>query len=121
LPGCEEVEAGEDGNYKARMLQKVGPFTVNMDVDLKVEEIVEGTRVILSGSGKDKVGNRLKLTQLSMELGRNGANTKVAYAIDFTLFGRLASLGSSVVKRKAEDMRVEFTKRLIAELDQLPN
>ena len=28
LPGCQEVEAGEDGNYKARMLQKIGPFTI---------------------------------------------------------------------------------------------
>ena len=64
------------------------------------------------------MGNRLKLTKLSMEIDAAGAKTKVAYAIDFNLFGRLASLGNSVIKRKAEDMRVEFTKRLIEELDQ---
>ena len=118
LPGCEKVEAVDDANYKARMVQKVGPFSVAMDIDLKVEEMAEGERVLLSGSGKDRMGNRLKLTKLSMELAASGAKTKVQYGIDFNLFGRLASLGSSVIKRKAEDMRVEFTKRLVQELEQ---
>jgi hypothetical protein len=38
--------------------------------------------------------------------------------VDFTLYGKLASLGSSIVKRKAEELRVEFTKRLTAELEK---
>ena len=118
LPGCEKVESVDDTNYKARMVQKVGPFSVAMDIDLKVEEIAEGERVLLSGSGKDRMGNRLTLKKLSMELDGSGAKTKVQYAIAFTLFGRLASRGRSVIKRKAEDMRVEFTKRLIEQLEQ---
>ena len=88
---------------------------------MTVDEIVDGQRVLLSGSGKDRMGNRLKLTKLSMELDGSGPSTKVAYAIDFNLFGRLASLGSSVIKRKAEAMRVEFTKRLVEELEQPAN
>ncbi len=36
--------------------------------------------------------------------------------MDFNLYGRMATLGSSVVKRKAEDMRVEFTRAIIEEL-----
>ena len=121
LPGCEKVEAIDDTTYKARIVQKVGPFSVAMDLDLTVDEVVDGQRVLLSGSGKDRMGNRLKLTKLSMELDGSGPSTKVAYAIDFNLFGRLASLGSSVIKRKAEAMRVEFTKRLVEELERPAN
>jgi carbon monoxide dehydrogenase subunit G len=118
LPGCERVEAVDDSTFKARMVQRVGPFSVAMDLDLKVEEMLEGKRVLLSGTGKDRMGNRLKLSKLSMELDGSGEKTNVAYGIDFTLYGRLATLGSSVIKRKAEDLRVEFTKRLIQEAER---
>ena len=118
LPGCEKVEAVDDSTYKARMVQKVGPFQVAMDIDLKVDEIVEGVRVTLSGSGKDRMGNRLKLSKLSLELDSSGAKTYVSYAIDYNLYGRLAALGSSVIKRKSEEMRAEFTRRLVSELEQ---
>ena len=118
LPGCEKVEAVDDSTYKARMVQKVGPFQVAMDIDLKVDEIVEGVRVTLSGSGKDRMGNRLKLSKLSLELDSSDEKTYVSYAIDYNLYGRLAALGSSVIKRKSEEMRAEFTRRIVSELEQ---
>ena len=116
LPGCESIEAIDDTAYKARMVQKVGPFQIAMDIDIAIDEMHEGKQVAVSGSGKDRMGNRLKLTRLSLELEERASGTGVAYTIDFTLFGKLAALGSSVIKRKAEEMRVEFTKRIIAEL-----
>jgi carbon monoxide dehydrogenase subunit G len=116
LPGCESIEAIDDTTYKARMVQKVGPFQIAMDIDLDIDEMHEGKQVVVSGSGKDRMGNRLKLTRLSLELEERPSGTGVAYTINFTLFGKLAALGSSVIKRRAEEMRVEFTKRIIAEL-----
>jgi uncharacterized protein len=116
LPGCESIEAVDDMTYKARLEQKVGPFKVAMDIDLGVNDMQEGERVVVSGSGKDRMGNRLKLTKLALELAESPAGTDVSYVIDFTLYGKLAALGSSVIKRKAEEMRIEFTKRIIAEL-----
>jgi uncharacterized protein len=116
LPGCESIEAVDDTAYKARMVQRVGPFQIAMDIDLTIDEMNDGKQVVVSGSGKDRMGNRLKLSRLSLELEPGDSGTGVAYTIDFTLYGKLAALGSSVIKRKAEDMRVEFTKRIIAEL-----
>ncbi|MDA0799126.1 MAG: SRPBCC domain-containing protein [Chloroflexi bacterium] len=116
LPGCESIEAVDDTAYKARMVQKVGPFQIAMDIDLTIDEMHEGKQVVVSGSGKDRMGNRLKLSKLSLDIEEGSSGMGVAYTIDFTLYGKLAALGSSVIKRKAEDIRVEFTKRIIAEL-----
>ena len=116
LPGCEKIEEVDDTKLKARMEQRVGPFQISIDIDLTVDEMHEGRQVVVSGSGKDRMGNRLKLSRLSLELEEAVTGTRVAYTIDFTLYGKLAALGSSVIKRKAEEMRVEFTKRIIAEL-----
>lgn len=116
LPGCKSIEAVDEFTYRARMEQKVGPFQIAMDIDLSVNEMQEGKQVVVSGSGKDRIGNRLKLTRLLLELQEGASGTEVAYSIDFTLFGKLAALGSSVIKRKAEEMRIEFTKQIITQL-----
>jgi carbon monoxide dehydrogenase subunit G len=117
LPGCEKIESTDATHLQARMVQKVGPFQIAMDVDITVDEISEGQRVVVSGTGKDRIGNRLKLSKLLLELEPGTDGTNVSYFIDFTLYGRLATLGNSVIKRKAEEMRVEFTRRILAELN----
>ena len=118
LPGCEDIQAIDDTHYQARIVQKVGPFQLAMDLDLSVQEVVEGERVVVAGGGRDRMGNMLKLTRLSLELQPGeGDQTTITYLMDFNLYGRLASLGSSVIKRKAEEKRAEFTKRIIAELE----
>ena len=117
LPGCEEVHAVDESTYRARMVQKVGPFQVAMDLDIKVEEMVEGERVVVAGGGKDRMGNTLRLNRLSLELASlSDEETEVSYAMDFNLYGRMATLGSAMVKRKAEETRAEFSRRIVAEL-----
>ena len=36
--------------------------------------------------------------------------------MDFNLYGRLATLGNTVVKRKSEEIRAEFSRRIAEEL-----
>lgn len=117
LPGCESIESAGPDAYRARVVQRVGPFKVAFDLDLAVEEAVEMERVVVSGGGQDRMGNRLKLNRLSLELEEApGGGTLVKYGLDFALTGRMATLGNSAVKRKAEETRQEFTRRIAAEL-----
>lgn len=117
LPGCESVEVIGDTTFRARIVQRVGPFSVAMDVDIELDEIEEGKRIVVSGAGKDRMGNRLRLNRLAMQLQEVGSSsTEVTYELDFNLFGRLATLGNTVVKRKAEETREEFSRRIAAEL-----
>ena len=75
-------------------------------------------RVVVVGGGKDTRGNTLKLSSLPMELlASSGDETEISYSMDFNLYGRLATLGNAIVKRKAEEMRVQFTERITAELE----
>ena len=117
VPGCESVEAIDETHYRARIAQKVGPFKVAMDLDLEVLESEVEKRVVVSGGGHDRMGNRLSLSRLALELAPAAdGKTEVSYSIDFKLYGRMATLGSSVVKRRAEEVRVEFTRAIINEL-----
>ena len=117
LPGCERIEAAGDSAYRARMVQRVGPFHVAMDIDLAIEEGDPGRRIVVSGGGKDQMGNRLRISRIVLELTAPTAErTEVGYERAFNLFGRLATLGNSVVKRKAEETRAEFSRNIAAEL-----
>ena len=117
LPGCESIEPAGDGAYRARMTQRVGPFRVSMDIVMRVDEAEEGQRVVVSGRGEDKMGNRLHINRLALELSEpSPGQTEVSYALDFNLYGRLATLGNTAVKRKAEEIRAEFSRRIAEEL-----
>ena len=117
LPGCESIEPAGDGAYRARMTQRVGPFRVSMDMVMRVDEAEEGRRVVMSGRGEDKMGNRLHINRLALELSEpSPGQTEVSYALDFNLYGRLATLGNTAVKRKAEEIRAEFSRRIAEEL-----
>ena len=118
LPGFEEIHAVDETHYRARMVQRVGPFQVAMDLDLAVQEIAPGQRVVVTGGGKDRMGNTLKLNRLAIELAPvSDERTEVSYSIDFNLFGRLATMGNAVMKRKAEETRAEFSRRIVQQLE----
>ena len=113
LPGCESIEDAGDGAYRARMTQRVGPFNVTLDMDMRIDEAEEGQRVVVSGNGKDRMGNRLHVNRLALELSEpSPGQTEVNYAMDFNLYGRLATLGNTAVKRKSEEIRAEFSRRI---------
>ena len=117
LPGCEDIQARGDTGYRAQFAQKVGPFQITMNLDLNVDEMIEEKRVTVSGAGQDRMGNRLKVNRLALELGTSSSGeTEVSSSMDFNLYGRLATLGHAVVKRKAEETRAEFSRRIAAEL-----
>ena len=113
LPGCESIERTDDANFKARVAQRVGPFQIALDLNLTLDDVQQNKSVAFSGSGGDKRGNNLKITRAALELDPvSDAETSVSYDMDFTLFGKLGTMGNSVVKRKVEEMRKEFTRRL---------
>lgn len=117
LPGCESIKPAGEGAYRARMTQRVGPFRVSMEMEMRVDEAEEGRRLVVSGSGKDKMGNRLHINRLALELAEpSPGQTEVAYLMDFNLYGRLATLGAAAVKRKAEEIRADFSRRIAEEL-----
>ena len=117
LPGCESIEDAGAGAYRARMAQRVGPFRVTLDMEMRVEEAQEGRLIVISGNGKDRIGNRLHVNRLSLELNESSpGQTELSYVMDFNLYGRLATLGNTAVKRKSEEIRAEFSRRIAEEL-----
>ena len=121
IPGCEQVEEHAHlAEYSALMKQKLGPFKLEVPAQIFVEEHREPSLVRARASGKDK------LTRTTLDVTLNVALTPVdtkscRLSVEATLqvAGRLASLGHSIIKKRAEENFAEFERRFRAELETI--
>lgn len=129
IPGCEQVEEKEPlARYSAVMRQKIGPFKLEVPAEIRVEEMLAPVRVCARAKGRDKFTGttldvllevlleRLDASVDAIDSGGGDGGTRLTVASTIQVAGRLASLGYPVVKKKAEEIFVEFEKRLRAEL-----
>ena len=118
IPGCEQVEEKEPlALYSAVMRQKIGPFKLEVPAQIRVEEMLPPERVRAHAKGRDKFTGTTLDVMLDVGLERIGTGgTRLTVKSTMQVAGRLASLGSPVVKKKAEEIFVEFEQRLRAEL-----
>lgn len=118
IPGCEQVEEIEPlALYSAVMKQKIGPFRMEAPAEVRVEEMEEPSRLKARARGKDKVTGTTMDVMLDVTLeATDDEGTQLVVDASLTVAGRLASLGFSVVKKKADEMFTEFERRLRVEL-----
>lgn len=129
IPGCEQVEEKEPlALYSAVMRQKIGPFKLEVPAEIRVEELFAPMRVRARAKGRDKftgttldvllevVLERIDESVDTIDAGCAEGGTRLTVATTMQVAGRLASLGYPVIKKKAEEIFVEFEKRLRAEL-----
>jgi carbon monoxide dehydrogenase subunit G len=119
IPGCEQVQEKEPlALYGAVMKQKVGPFKMEAPAEVRVLEMTAPARLRASAKGRDKFTGTTMDVQLDVTLGAEpGGGTRLVIEAVLVVAGRLASLGYPIVKKKSDEMFVEFEKRLRAALD----
>lgn len=124
IPGCENVvEVEPFSAYSAVMKQRIGVFKLEVPTQIAVESYAEERNVALRAKGRDKFTGTTLDVRLAVALdgAREPEANGCTVAIDaqMQVAGRLASLGYPVVKKRSEEIFVEFEKRLRDELAQL--
>lgn len=84
---------------------KVTVEVVRAEEPRQIEARIEGTPLGIVG--------RLSATSLTT-LSEAGGDTKIEYAVDAALTGKLGSLGQPVLRAKAKEMERQFAARLAA-------
>jgi carbon monoxide dehydrogenase subunit G len=111
VPGCKEAKTLEQGKlYSATMVEKVGPFRVEFPTTIEVLEREELSRIKARATGADnKIGSRMKV-DLDVNLKGEGDHTTLAFTADVDILGKLAALGHSIIKRKADQVLQDFAQ-----------
>lgn len=118
IRGVSDVVVIEpERKYSARITQRVGPFHVSFPLLIEVLESTPTSSITVVASGRDaKLASRLKATmRLSLETATESTSS-LAVDTDVALQGRLATLGQSIVARKADEELAYFSAALGQEL-----
>ena len=114
IEGVRDLEVVDDTHYTAVMESKVAYIKVSFDVSVEVlrdeapnliEAKIEGRPIKLAG--------RLAATSLT-RLAEADGRTKISYETEWSLTGKLGSLGRPALTVKAKEMEKLFADRLAA-------
>jgi carbon monoxide dehydrogenase subunit G len=97
------------GRYTAVLMDRLGPFKLRADLDIVVTALDTGRSISFRASGEDRqVGSRLVI-EATMQVEPDAAAGTVARFDGFyEVTGRVASMGSGTINKKADKIMSEF-------------
>jgi uncharacterized protein len=103
---AEEVEP--DRRYRAVLQDRLGPFRLRADLDITIDERVEGSRIRARADGQDRqIGSRL-IIDVTLALADGDAAVAVDVGGAYEVTGRPATLGAGSIRKKAATILSEF-------------
>jgi carbon monoxide dehydrogenase subunit G len=104
--------------YTAVLADRVGPFKLRADLDIRVPEVEPGRRIRVVASGEDRhVSSRIAVdATLTLTPADGGGGTTVAVEGQYEVSGRAASMGAGIITQKAKKIIEEFFARAAVEL-----
>jgi len=113
IPGCEDVEEVEPRRrYRATVRERVGPFRVEIPLEVAVDSLEEGIRLAVKASGRDSVLSSPVKVSMIVALAPAGAGTSLTLQGKAEVGGKLAALGQGVIQRKTRDILNAFAANL---------
>jgi uncharacterized protein len=105
IPGAERVEPIDDTHYRVTAGARVSFLSLSFALNVTLTEI------------DARLKERVKLVSALTLEPAGAAQTIVRYRIDLTVYGKLASLGLSVIKGKAKQMAADFATGIRTRLE----
>jgi carbon monoxide dehydrogenase subunit G len=99
VPGAKDVTRVSDDEYEGSIERGVAGISVTLDGRVVMTELNPPSHLTAEASGEDSnTGSRLD-ADAEMEMTDDGDSTTIAYEIDMEFTGRLATVGSRLLKR----------------------
>jgi carbon monoxide dehydrogenase subunit G len=97
------------GRYTAVLMDRLGPFKLRADLDIEVTALDPGRSISFRASGEDRqVGSRLVIeATMAIEPGEPEGSV-AGFTGYYEVTGRVASMGSGTINKKADKIMNEF-------------
>jgi carbon monoxide dehydrogenase subunit G len=123
IPGARDVRTVEDGKrYAAVVAERVGPFKLQVPLDIEVLDVDPPRRLRARAGGRDPAVDGLVKVELEVTLQPVDGGTALTLAADVAVLGKLGTLGHSVIVRRATEIvdRFGVAVRAALEADATP-
>ena len=107
IPGCQEMNGSVEEGFEAVVVQKIGPVKAKFKGAVQLTDIVEGQSCTISGEGKGGPAGFAK-GDAKISLTPEGNGTRLEYAVEAKIGGKIAQLGSRIIDGVARKLADEF-------------
>lgn len=115
IPGCEELEPGEDHAYRAKVRSSIGPVKARFNVRVSLENLDPPNSYTLSGEGQGGAAGFAR-GSADVVLEEDSDATVLRYSAEFRVGGKLAQVGSRLVlgatRKTADQFFSNFAEHL---------
>ena len=116
IPGCESLEREAENRFTAAIRRKIGPVQARFTGAIELSDIVEGVSYTISGEGSGgAAGSARGSAEVRLEAEAGG--TRLAYAVEVQIRGRIAQLGSRLITAFARSSSRTFFANFCAALE----
>jgi uncharacterized protein len=113
IPGCSGIQAVSPTQYRGTVAMKFGPIEPQFEIEVSIQEIVEGVSIASTTRGQE--GSRASLlssNNLVQVRADSPHTTEVSYCATVSVTGRLGKFGLGLMKKTAEKLAMEFGRAL---------
>jgi carbon monoxide dehydrogenase subunit G len=118
LPGVENVTPLDDGGaevYQAKASDKIGPFKVALNLEIRIVEAREPELLRASIKGADSIGLNRITGSLNITLIPASLSAQMRFEADIEILGKLATLGAAPIRRRTTEKFAEFARNIQAQ------
>ena len=121
VPGCEQIEQTSPTSYRATVTIGMGSIKARFNLVIEVTRERPPERVLSQTRGEE--GSRASMLSADNEvmlMELDSATTRVTYASEVSVTGRLGKFALGVMKKKVEALGQEFAGRLRDRIEARP-
>lgn len=123
IPGCKELEKISETEFTAKVTTKMGPMKVHFSGKVILSNLVPPVSYTITGEGEGGIAGFAK-GSADVVLEEDGAGTRLRYSAHAAVGGKLAQLGSRLLKgtsqRLADAFFGAFAERMGGERQEVP-
>jgi uncharacterized protein len=117
VPGVADLREIEPGSrYSATVTDKLGPFRLQLPVEISVQAREAPRRLAAELTGNDGRGQARVKGAVEATLEPAGQGARLSLNAHLEVLGKLAALGATPMRRRADDIFAEFVRRVTQEL-----
>jgi carbon monoxide dehydrogenase subunit G len=100
VPGAEEVEMINERQYRGTIKRGIANINLALEGEVELIELAPPDQMVAEAKGEDDRTGSIMTADAEMELSDIDEETMLTYVMDVQFTGRLASIGSRIMKRK---------------------
>lgn len=102
--------------YSAILSDRVGPFSLNADLEITVTDVQEPTAIALRAEGRDRAADSRIFIEGSLRIRPQDEGSEIGIEGHYEVTGRVATFGGPMIRSRADRIVSDFFTGLTGDL-----